>query len=176
MATQRRVALLLALAFVLLGVGMGMEGSRLHKTLFQNRAIEDGTIAVLEGDLPLEAAFGRAYWLKRYGRYDSAAQALSALRDHGDRGFQSALHYNLGNIYLGQAIATQKGSFAALAEESYRAALAADSGAKDAKYNLARLIKIKREAEKKRGEKKDKKEEQAQKGWRFVPGYRGDRP
>lgn len=173
---KRRIAILLAIAFVLLGVGMGMEGMRLYEAWTLNRAIEDGTIAAAEGDLPLEAAFSKAYWLKRYGRYDRAAQILNALRDHGDRGFQSELHYNLGNVYLGMAIETGKGSDARLAEESYRDALTADPYAGDAKYNLARLIKIKREAEKKKGEKDGNKKALAPQGWRFMPGPRGDNP
>ncbi|OGY96963.1 MAG: hypothetical protein A2128_00040 [Candidatus Liptonbacteria bacterium GWC1_60_9] len=175
MAKQRRIAILLALAVVLLGVGMGMEGMRLWEARTLNRAAQSGEIAAAEGDLPLEALFSRAYWLKRYGRFDSAAQKYNELRDRGDGGFRSGLHYNLGNVYLGQGVATRKGSFILLAEESYRDALAADPGAKDAKYNLARIIKIKREAAKKEGKKKEKKEESPQ-GWRFAPGRRGDNP
>lgn len=175
MAKQGRIAILLALAFVLLGVGMGMEGMRLWEARTLNRAAQSGEIASAEGTLPLEALFSKAYWLKRYGRFDSAAQKYNELRDRGDDGFRSGLHYNLGNVYLGQAMRQGKGSFAALAEESYRDALAADPGAGDAKYNLARIIKIKREAAKKEGKKEEKKVESPQ-GWRFAPGRRGDNP
>lgn len=175
MAKQSRIVALLAVAFVLLGVGMAVEGVRLHEAWTLNRATHDGSIAAAGDNLPLEALFSKAYWLKRYGRYDSAAQVYTALRDRGDRGFQSALHYNLGNTYLGHAIATESGAMLNFAEESYRDALGIDPEAWDAKYNLARLVKIKREAEKKSKEKKEKKLEAPQ-GWRFAPGDRGSRP
>lgn len=173
---KRRIKILLALALVLLGVGMGIEGMGLYEARTLNFAIEEGTIAGAEGDLPLEAAFSKAYWLARYGRYDDAAQILNALgkSESGGRKFRSALRYNLGNVYLYQAFATRKGSFISLAEESYRDALSADPGAMDAKYNLARLIKLRRAAEKKEGKKKEPTP--APKGWRFMPGPRGDNP
>lgn len=178
MAQQRRIAILLALAFVLLGVGIGLEGMRLKEAWTLNRAIGSGEIAAAEGNLPLEAAFSKAYWLKRYGRYDAAIAEYNALRGStaltaGDR---AALLYNLGNAYLGQAIATRKGSLAVLAEESYRDALSYDPGAQDAKYNLARIIKIKREAEKRERKAKGEKEVRVPGNWRFAPGYRGNLP
>lgn len=175
---KRRIAILLALAFALLSVGMGMEGVRLWEARTLNRAIRSGEIAAAEfasRRIPLEALFSKAHWLTRYGRFDGAAQEYNALRNQGDAGFRSGLHYNLGNVYLGQAVATRKGSFVVLAEESYRDALTADPGAKDAKYNLARITKIKREAAKKEGKKEEKKIEVPQ-GWRFAPGHRGDNP
>jgi mxaK protein len=69
--------------------------------------------------------------------------------DKGDRRFQAQIRYNLGNLYLEQAVQQTEAAninealpLAGLAKQAYRQALALDSQNWDAKYNLEVAMRL----------------------------------
>ncbi|MEQ1528594.1 MAG: MxaK protein, partial [Methylococcales bacterium] len=51
-----------------------------------------------------ELRLGRAYYLKQKHRYDEALATLSLIMEQGDNTFKARTRYNIGNIYLEQAL------------------------------------------------------------------------
>jgi mxaK protein len=102
---------------------------------------------VISGEPELRLA--RAYYFKQKHRYDEALSTLSLIMDKGDRKFQAKARYNLGNLYLEQAVQQAKAMkldealpLAGLAKQAYRQSLALDSGNWDAKYNLEVAMRL----------------------------------
>ncbi len=96
-----------------------------------------------------ELRLARAFYFKQKHRYDEALSTLSLILDKGDRNFQAKARYNLGNLYLEQAIQQVKDThinealpLLGLAKQSYRQSLALDSGNWDAKYNLEVAMRL----------------------------------
>ncbi len=80
---------------------------------------------VISGEPELRLA--RAFYFKQKHRYDEALSTLSLVMDKGDRKFQAKARYNLGNLYLEQAIQQAKAMnineampLAGLAKQAYR--------------------------------------------------------
>lgn len=96
-----------------------------------------------------ELRLARAFYFKQKHRYDEALSTLSLVMDKGDPKFQAKARYNLGNLYLEQAIQQVKDThinealpLLGLAKQSYRQSLALDSGNWDAKYNLEVAMRL----------------------------------
>ncbi len=96
-----------------------------------------------------ELRLARAFYFKQKHRYDEALSTLSLVMDKGDQKFQAKARYNLGNLYLEQAIQQVKDThinealpLLGLAKQSYRQSLALDSGNWDAKYNLEVAMRL----------------------------------
>ncbi len=96
-----------------------------------------------------ELRLARAFYFKQKHRYDEALSTLSLVMDKGDQKFQAKARYNLGNLYLEQAIQQVKAThinealpLLGLAKQSYRQSLALDSGNWDAKYNLEVAMRL----------------------------------
>lgn len=94
-------------------------------------------------DAAPEVKLARALQLKRQHRYDDALATLNGILNSGDLRLQTQIRYNLGNLYLEQALAKTEtlavndvAPLLALAKQSYRQALTLDSDFWDAKYNL----------------------------------------
>jgi mxaK protein len=90
-----------------------------------------------------EVRLARAMYYARQQRYDEALATLSLIMDKGDRQLKTIVRYNLGNVYLQQAIKQLEAQninaaqpLVALAKQAYRQALTLDSHFWDAKYNL----------------------------------------
>jgi mxaK protein len=102
---------------------------------------------VISGEPELRLA--RAYYFKQKHHYEEALSTLSLIIDKGDRKFQAKARYNLGNLYLEQAVQQAKAMkinealpLAGLAKQAYRQSLALDSGNWDAKYNLEVAMRL----------------------------------
>jgi mxaK protein len=105
----------------------------------------NGQIAAIAagGQAAPEVQLAQALRLKRQQRYGDALAVLSRILAQGGTPLQVAVRYDLGNVYLRQALGlidSQRPNDALpllnLAKQAYRQALALDSGFWDAKYNL----------------------------------------
>ncbi|MCI0655040.1 MAG: tetratricopeptide repeat protein [Methylococcaceae bacterium] len=126
---------------------------------------------------PPEVRLARALYLHKKHRYEDALATIDIILDEGDPRFRAKVHYNLGNIYLSQAMEmvenfdiAQAVPLVELAKDSYRQALRIDSGYWDAKYNLEAAMRLVPEIERL---DMDRKDEKARKDapWTTVPGF-----
>lgn len=96
-----------------------------------------------------EVRLARAMYYQRQHRYDDALATLSLIMDKGNAQLQTVVRYNLGNVYLQQAIEQVEAQninaaqpLTALAKQAYRQALALNSHFWDAKYNLEVAMRL----------------------------------
>lgn len=119
----------------------------------------------------------RAGYLAAKNRNDEALAALANIIDRGNAGMQRMTRYNLGNIYLRQALKEvekmnieEAVTLASLAKQAYRQALAIDSHYWDAKYNLEVAMRLMPEMDRididERAETK-----KPGKPWTTIPGF-----
>lgn len=124
-----------------------------------------------------ELRLARAFYFKQKHRYDEALSTLSLVMDKGDQKFQAKARYNLGNLYLEQAIQQVKDThinealpLLGLAKQSYRQSLALDSGNWDAKYNLEVAMRLLPEMDRV-DMPDDEPTNQKSQLWTTVPGF-----
>lgn len=124
-----------------------------------------------------ELRLARALFLKQKHRYDEALSTLSLIMDKGDRWFQAQIRYNLGNLYLEQAVRQVEAAnvnealpLTGLAKQAYRQALALDSRNWDAKYNLEVAMRLLPEMDSVTLPEEAPSRQQAQL-WTTVPGF-----
>jgi mxaK protein len=124
-----------------------------------------------------ELRLARAFYFKQKHRYDEALSTLSLIMDKGDRNFQAKARYNLGNLYLEQAVQQVKAMnmnealpLAGLAKQAYRQSLALASGDWDAKYNLEVAMRLLPEMDRVDMPDDEPKNQKAQL-WTTVPGF-----
>lgn len=98
---------------------------------------------------PPEVQLAKAIYLVKQHRAEDALATLSAILDKGDARLQAKIRYNLGNLYLNQAIAKVDAARAdeartsvTLAKQVYKQALQRDSQFWDAKYNLETAMRL----------------------------------
>jgi mxaK protein len=142
---RRRLHLLFgvtALAFALLA---GYHGIRLQRAEHINRAIASSSAKELDSSLP-EAVLARAVVLTGAREYEAAVKTYKALIRGERTNMRRIALYNLGNLYMHQAL--QGGSDVApeslplveLAKQSYRDLLREYPDDWDARYNLERTL------------------------------------
>jgi len=124
-----------------------------------------------------ELRLARAFYFKRKHRYDEALSTLSLIMDKGDRNFQAKVRYNLGNLYLEQAMQqalamniNEAMSLAGLAKQAYRQSLALNSGDWDAKYNFEVAMRLLPEMDRVDMPDDETKNQKSQL-WTTVPGF-----
>lgn len=171
-----------SLLILLLGLSLGLliETIALVRTSAHNRTIERllaGEDIPVTGDALPEVMFARAHWLIQKNRGDEAIELFNLLQGKGDPEFRARLHYNLGNLYLAQAIAlTEQSEYAraftltALAKDLYREALRLDSQDWDAKYNLEVAMRLVPDLPHVETDEPDKQRRQ-QGLWSSIPGF-----
>ncbi|WP_150047669.1 MxaK protein [Methylomonas rhizoryzae] len=142
-----------------------VQAANLYRIRTVNQAIADWTAAGTgqsaetpdtEPDryaaVELQLAYANYLYGKR--RYDQTLAVLSRIVDlgaevgNGNR-LQARIRYNLGNLYLSQALAeietgrlNQAVPLLTLAKQAYRQALTADDGFWDAKFNLETAMRL----------------------------------
>jgi len=126
----------------------------------------------------LEIQLARATYLKNKHRYKEAQSSLSQIINQGSQKIQAISRYNLGNIYLEEAMELAEAmqineatSLAALAKQSYRQALQLDSRYWDAKYNLEVAMRLLPEMDRIMMQKDEPITEKKAKLWATVPGF-----
>lgn len=124
-----------------------------------------------------EVRLARAIYLHKKHRYDEALATLSLIIEKGDRSLQAKIRYNLGNVYLEQAVEKAEAMaindalpLAVLAKQAYREALALDSRFWDAKYNLEVAMRLLPEMDRINSED-DSPIHQKTQLWTTVPGF-----
>ncbi len=143
---KRRIA---HLSFGMIALGCAVlaayQGIRLYRAHEVNAAIEAATASSLMSEVP-EARFARAAELARRGEIDAAVSLYKELSRGERAGLRSAAAYNLGNLYMRQALGARAGDLFVvlplieLAKESYRDVLRSDPQHWDARYNLERAL------------------------------------
>ncbi len=134
------------LAVLISGSWVGVsQKNALIKELLASR---DTAIASLSS-APPEVRLARAIYLVKQHRAEDALATLSAILDQGDSPLQAKIRYNLGNLYLNQAIAQvdaarldEARTSVTLAKQAYKQALQRDSQFWDAKYNLETAMRL----------------------------------
>lgn len=169
--------LALGLALLLYGIGVGYRARADNALIAALVAGRDVEVERVVGG-PFELRLARAYYLQRKHRYDEALATLSLVLARGDAAQQARNRYNLGNVYLEQAIAEAEAmnvdaaaALAGLAKQAYRQALALDSGFWDAKYNLEAAMRLLPEMDRVSSEDDDAATQQKTQLWTTVPGF-----
>jgi len=131
---------------------------------------------VISGNTELRLA--RAFYLKQKHRYDEALSTLGLIMDQGDNAQQAKIRYNLGNLYLEQAVQHAEAMnvnealpLAGLAKQAYRQSLALDSSNWDAKYNLEVAMRLLPEMDRINSQDDDSPVNQKSQLWTTVPGF-----
>ena len=129
-----------------------------------------------------EVRFARAMYYQRQHRYDEALATLSLIMDKGDSNLQTTLRYNLGNMYLQQAVEQLEANninaaqpLVALAKQAYRQALSLNSHYWDAKYNLEMAMRLLPEMDR-IDMKDDESNAPPPQLWATIPGFKGGLP
>ena len=125
-----------------------------------------------------QVRLARAVYFRQKQRYDEALDTLSLIVGQGDIRLQSQSRYNLGNVYLTEAMAdveagriTQAMPLLTLAKQSYRQALALDSDFWDAKYNLELAMRLLPEFDRISPAEPDNDAAKPSQLWTTVPGF-----
>jgi mxaK protein len=123
---------------------INQENDRIQELLSGN----DIPIETLSSSEP-ETRLARAVYFSKKHQYQDALATLSVILSQGDIGLQAKIRYNLGNVYLAQAIGQvdaahidEARTLVNFAKQAYRQALALDSRFWDAKYNLEVAMRL----------------------------------
>ncbi|WKJ91984.1 MxaK protein [Methylomonas montana] len=125
-----------------------------------------------------EVRMARSVYLSQHKRYDEALATLNLLLQQSGTEAQAQTRYNLGNLYLRQAMEkAQAGNIneamplLGLAKQAYREALMLDSDFWDAKYNLEVAMRLLPEMDRiSSGDDKDDLSQKTQL-WTTLPGF-----
>lgn len=125
-----------------------------------------------------EVRLARAGYLRQKQRYSEALDTLSLIVSQGDSRLQAKSRYNLGNLYLAQALVevdaeriNQAMPLLTLAKQAYRQALTLDSGFWDAKYNLELAMRLLPEFDRISPTEPDDDAAKPSQLWTTVPGF-----
>lgn len=151
-----------AFAVVALACGslVAYHAVRLDRIKRTNAAITSARVSDFEATVP-EARFARALALARAGESDAAVKAYKALSEGDRRDLSQAALYNLGNLYMHDAL--ENGASEAfrslplieLAKQRYRDVLRNEPADWDARYNLSRALLLAPELEQEVEEKEE---------------------
>lgn len=125
-----------------------------------------------------EVRLARAMYYSRQHRYDEALATLSLIMDKGDTQLKTIVRYNLGNVYLQQAIEQLEAQninaaqpLVALAKQAYRQALTLDSHFWDAKYNLEVAMRLLPEMDRVNLQDDEEAKTPPPQLWTTIPGF-----
>lgn len=179
-ALKHRMIWLLLLASLSLGVFQCWSLYRVHREnqwMAELNAGHDIAVDKLVTAAP-EVRLARAAYLRQKQRYNEVLDTLSLIVGRGGSRLQSQSRYNLGNVYLTQAMAeveagriNQAMPLLTLAKQSYRQALALDSGFWDAKYNLELAMRLLPEFDRISPAEPDDDAAKPSQLWTTVPGF-----
>ena len=123
-----------------------------------NRAIADGSVTALKGELPAPLLFAQGYHLQQGGDYQQVLGLYKRAELAGDATLRSAALYNSGNVYFREGLAMrnrdneqQAVPLLELAKASYRQVLRENPGNWEARYNLERALRQSPEPEEAEG-------------------------
>ncbi|MDX1605280.1 MAG: hypothetical protein R3202_03745 [Candidatus Competibacterales bacterium] len=145
---KRRLAWVLWTLALISLVALLWQAREAWLTARYNAALAAGDYATAGSLLLAEARFARAYALQRQGETQAALTAYHGLSlETGP--LAAAARYNMANLYLREALALDAESqrdlqlpLAELAKTTYRELLRHNSDDWDARYNLARALRL----------------------------------
>ncbi|MET0917568.1 MAG: hypothetical protein ABWY07_03980 [Burkholderiales bacterium] len=150
---RRRELWLAAAALVLVAFG-AYDLHQLAQLKEWNRAMEDGSVVALKGQLPAPLVFAQGYHLRDSTDYQSVLGLYKRAELAGDPALRSAAAYNSGNVYFREGLAMRNADndqqavpLLELAKGSYRQVLKVNPGNWDARYNLERVLRQRPEPE-----------------------------
>jgi len=133
---------------------------RLDQIKRTNAAIANAHISDFGATVP-EASFARALALARDGESEAAVKAYKALIEGSRRDLSQAARYNLGNLYMRDALkdgaseAFRSLPLIELAKQRYRDVVRNEPAHWDARYNLSRALQLAPELEQELEEKEE---------------------
>lgn len=131
-----------AAALVCAGVAV-YQGVRLQHSVRTNEAIRNATASQLDPRVP-ESRFARALALAQAGKSEQALKEYTALAGSERGDLRRRALYNLGNLYLRDALADGEAyrslALVELAKRNYRILLRESPADWDARYNLERAL------------------------------------
>lgn len=167
------VALLAALGW--LGAALWtLKGERAERDLFV--ALASNKDVAPPDDASAELTFARAHFLLARDRIDEAQSLVGRIAAHGDPKVMSRFHYDVGNARARRAVGAVEASQidkaipeVRLAKDAFRAALRADPGFWDARYNLDVVMRLVRDFPEFEGAEEETKA-QPKRLWTDLPG------
>jgi mxaK protein len=151
---KRRRELWLGLGAAVLIALLAFDLRQLVQLRDWNRAIDDGSVAGLKGQLPAPLVFAQAYHQPPGSDYQAVLALYKRAEVAGDQALQAAARYNTGNVYFREGLAMRDADneqqavpLLELAKVSYRQALKQDPKNWDARYNLERVLRQRPEPE-----------------------------
>lgn len=126
------------------------QGVRLQHSMRINEAIQSATASQLNARVP-ESRFARAVALAQAGKSEQALKEYTALAGSERGDLRRRALYNLGNLYLRDALADGEAyrslALVELAKRNYRILLRESPADWDARYNLERALWLAPESE-----------------------------
>jgi mxaK protein len=123
---------------------------RLQHGIRTNEAIQNASASQLDAGVP-ESRFARALALARAGKTEQALKEYTALAGSERGELRRRALYNLGNLYLRDALADDQAfrslALVELAKRNYRILLRESPADWDARYNLERALWLAPESE-----------------------------
>lgn len=139
-----------AAAVVVCGSIAAYQGVRLQHGMRINEAIQNATASQLDTRVP-ESRFAQAVALAQAGKSERALKEYTALAGSERADLRRRALYNLGNLYLRDALADGEGyrslALVELAKRNYRILLRESPADWDARYNLERALWLAPESE-----------------------------
>ena len=144
----KKLTWLLAIVAIAAAAGAAWQANRV-------RQIESFNNAVLSGNTPktdkqsFEAKFSVAYWLAKGGKFQEATLVFNQLKDKGTPTQQSAVQYNLGNIFFlrgldingrDMTVRNKAEYLFTQARDAYEQSLRMDHSFWDVRHNLDRVL------------------------------------
>lgn len=147
LSAQKLTAALLVTA-IAAGLGAVWQANRIRQVENFNRAVSAGKAPVTDTQ-SYEARFAAAYWLAKNGKFQDATMLFLQLLESGTPGQQSAVQFNLGNIFFLRGLAINGRDMTVRdeaiylvtqAKTAYMQSLRLDSAQWDARHNLDRVL------------------------------------
>lgn len=147
---RRTVHGLFAAVVVVCGGIAVYQGVRLLQSVRINEAIRNATASQLDTQVP-QSRFARAVALVQAGKSEQALKEYTALAGSERGDLRRRALYNLGNLYLRDALADGEAyrslALVELAKRNYRILLRESPADWDARYNLERALWLAPESE-----------------------------
>jgi mxaK protein len=147
LSAKKMTAMLLTTA-IAAGLGAAWQANRIRQIENFNQAVTTGKTPVTDTQ-SYEAKFSAAYWLAENGKYQDSTLLFLQLLESGSPSQQSAVQFNLGNIFFLRGLAingrdlTVRDEAVYLvtqAKTAYMQSLRLDYTHWDARHNLDRVI------------------------------------
>lgn len=144
----RKLTWLLAALAVITAAGAIREAQRVSQIERFNQAVLNGNTPVTDKQT-YEAKFAVAYWLARSGKFQEATLLFNQLKDKGTARQQSAVQYNLGNIFFlrgleingrDMTVRDEAEYLLRQAKGAYQESLRLDHSFWDVRHNLDRVM------------------------------------